>query len=72
MNSYLKMMKHMVDLYRQYRLETNTPSEDSSEFAEFILNIDESHFNRMMSGLPTLFDRNTDPLFRIEFAIKEL
>ena len=36
MNSYLKMMKHMADLYRQYERHMVDIESDSADFAAFI------------------------------------
>jgi len=72
MDSYLKMMKHMADLYRQYENRMVDVADDTSDFAAFIENLNESQFHRMMDGVPTLFGAATDPLFGHGFALKDL
>ncbi len=36
MDSYLKMMKHMADLYRQYETQMTDIAADTVDFAAFI------------------------------------
>jgi hypothetical protein len=72
MDSYLKMMKHMADLYRQYETQMTDISFDTSEFASFIEDLDEPRFHRMMAGIPKLFSGSIDPLYRKKFALKDL
>ncbi len=50
MDSYLKMMKHMADLYRQYETQMTDIASDTVDFASFIKNLDESRFHQMMSA----------------------
>jgi len=72
MDSYLKMMKHMVDLYRQYEMQMADIATDTVDFSEFIESLDESRFHQMMAGIPKLFGSGTDPLFGYKFALKDL
>jgi len=72
MDSYLKMMKHMADLYRQYEIQMTDIANDTADFALFIENMDESRFHQMMAGIPELFSSVTDPLFGYKFALKDL
>ncbi len=72
MDSYLKMMKHMADLYRQYETQMTDIATDTVDFAVFIENLDESRFHQMMAGIPKLFDSVLDPLFGYKFALKDL
>ena len=72
MDSYLKMMKHMADLYRQYEKQMMHVEADTAEFAVFIEGLDESRFHQMMTGIPKLFDAAVDPLFESTFALKDL
>ena len=72
MDSYLKMMKHMADLYRQYEGQMSDVSEDTAGFAAFIEDLDESRFHQMMDGVPTLFGAAADPLFGYNFELKDL
>ncbi|MBW2198448.1 MAG: glycosyltransferase [Deltaproteobacteria bacterium] len=72
MDSYLKMMKHMADLYRQYEKQMVDVADDTSDFAAFIEGLDEPRFHRMMAGVPTLFGAAADPLFRYTFGLKDL
>ena len=72
MDSYLKMMKHMSDLYRQYENQMTDIAPDTVDFAAFIEDLDESRFHQMMEVLPRLFGTAADPLFRYTFALKDL
>ncbi|MBW2582175.1 MAG: hypothetical protein JRE36_01000 [Deltaproteobacteria bacterium] len=72
MDSYLKMMKHMADLYRQYETQMTDIAADTVDFAAFIKNLDESRFHQMMAGIPKLFGSVVDPLFGHQFALKDL
>ena len=72
MDSYLKMMKHMADLYRQYETQMTDIAADTVDFAAFIKNLDESRFHQMMAGIPKLFGSIIDPLFGHQFALKDL
>jgi len=72
MDSYLKMMKHMADLYRQYQTQMTDIAADTVNFAAFIEDLDESRFHQMMTGIPKLFDAAIDPLFESTFALKDL
>ena len=72
MDSYLKMMKHMADLHRQYETQMTDIAADTLEFAEFIENLDESRFHQMMAGIPKLVGSIQDPLFGYKFALKDL
>ncbi len=72
MDSYLKMMKHMADLYRQYETQMTDIAADTVDFAAFIENLDESRFHQMMAGIPKLFGSVRDPLFGYKFALKDL
>ena len=73
MDSYLKMMKHMADLYRQYETQMNDIAADTEDFAVFIQNLDESRFHQMMAGIPKLFGSVIDPLFGNKFVgLKEI
>jgi hypothetical protein len=72
MDSYLKMMKHMADLYRQYETQMTDIAADTVDFASFIKNLDESRFHQMMAGIPKLFGSIIDPLFGHQFALKDL
>ncbi|MBW2337605.1 MAG: glycosyltransferase family 2 protein [Deltaproteobacteria bacterium] len=72
MDSYLKMMKHMADLYRQYETQMTDIAADTVDFAGFIKNLDESRFHQMMAGIPKLFGSVVDPLFGHQFALKDL
>ena len=72
MDSYLKMMKHMADLYRQYETQMTDIVADTVEFAAFIENLEESRFHQMMAGIPKLFGSVIDPLFGYKFALKDL
>jgi len=72
MDSYLKMMQNMVDLYRKYEQQMLRSAPDASEFAAFIENLNESQFHRMMAGIPTMFGPIDDSLFRHTFAIENL
>ena len=71
MDSYLKMMKHMADLYRQYETQMTDIAADTVDFAAFIKNLDESRFHQMMAGIPKLFGSVIDPLFGHQFALKD-
>ena len=72
MNSYLKMMKHMADLYRQYEKQMVDVEDDSADFAAFIEDLDEPQFHKMMTGIPALLGAVADPLYRSKFSLKEL
>ncbi len=72
MDSYLKMMKQMTDLYRQYKTEMIDIAADTADFASFIEDLDESRFHRMMTGIPKLFSSTIDPLYRYKFDLREL
>ena len=72
MDSYLKMMKHMADLYRQYENQMVDVAADTADFAAFIEALDEPRFHRMMAGVPTLFRAAADPLFGYTFGLKDL
>lgn len=72
MDSYLKMMKQMADLYRQYENQMINIEADAVDFAEFIEELDESRFHQMMSGIPKLFSAAVEPLFESTFALKNL
>lgn len=72
MDSYLKMMKHMADLHRQYETQFTDIDADTVDFAAFIKNLDEPRFHQMMAGIPKLFGSVTDPLFERKFALGDL
>jgi hypothetical protein len=72
MDSYLKMMKHMADLYRQYENQMVDIADDTADLAAFIENLDEPRFHQMMAGVPTLFGAPADPLFGHTFGLKDL
>ena len=72
MDSYLKMMKQMADLYRQYENQMINIEADAADFSEFIEELDESRFHQMMSGIPKLFSAAVDPLFECTLALKNL
>ena len=72
MDSYLKMMKNIGDLYRKYQHQMVSVAPDTEDFAAFIENLDESQFHQMMTGIPTLFDATDDSLFKKTFALKNL
>lgn len=72
MDSYLKMMKNMADLYRKYQHQMIEIAPDASDYAAFIENLKESQFHRMMAGIPTLFGTIEDSLFRHTFALENL
>ena len=72
MDSYLKMMKHMVVLYRQYETQMTGIELDSVDFAAFIENLDESRFHKMISGIPKLFGNVIDPLYGYKFSLRDL
>lgn len=72
MDSYLKMMKHMADLYRQYVTQMTDIAADTVDFAAFIEDLDESQFHQMMAGIPKLFGSTIDPLFEYKFVLKDL
>lgn len=72
MNSYLKMMKNIANLYRKYEHQMLRVAPDTEDFAEFIENLDESQFHQMMAGIPTLFGATDDALFEQTFALNNL
>ena len=72
MDSYLKMMQHMADLYRQYETEMTDIAAETADFASFIEDLDEPRFHRMMTGIPKLFSSAIGPLFRQKFKLKDL
>ena len=72
MDSYLKMMKNIADLYRKYEQQMVRIAPDASDFAAFIKNLNESQFHRMMAGIPTMFGAIDDSLFRHTFALENL
>ncbi len=72
MDSYLKMMKNIADLYRKYEQQMVRIAPDVSDFAAFIENLNELQFHRMMAGIPTMFDAIDDSLFRHTFALENL
>lgn len=72
MDSYLKMMKNMADLYRQYEHQMIGITPDASDFAAFIENLNEPQFHRMMAGIPTMFGTIDDSLFRHTFTLENL
>ena len=72
MDSYLKMMKNMADLYRKYQHQMIEITPDASDYAAFIENLKEPQFHRMMAGIPTLFGTIEDSLFRHTFALENL
>jgi hypothetical protein len=72
MDSYLKMIKHMADLYRQYEDQMINAPSDAADFAEFVEALDEQRFHQMMAGVPALFGAATDPLFAYNFRLKDL
>ena len=72
MDSYLKMMKQMTVLYRQYETEMTDIAADTADFASFIEDLNESRFHQMMTGIPKLFNSASDPLFRYKFELKDL
>jgi hypothetical protein len=72
MDSYLKMMKNIADLYRKYEQQMVRIAPDAADFAAFIENLNESQFHRMMAGIPTMFGAIDDSLFRHTFALENL
>jgi len=72
MDSYLKMMKHMADLYRQYETQMDDIAFDTVDFATFIEKLDESQFHQMMAGIPKLIGSVTNPLSGYKFALEDL
>ena len=72
MDSYLKMMKNFADLYRKYEQQMSGMETDAADFAAFIESLDEPHFQRMMSGIPTQFDEIDDALYGQIFSIENL
>ncbi|MGB5616438.1 MAG: hypothetical protein WBM78_06340 [Desulfobacterales bacterium] len=72
MDSYLKMMKNIADLYRKYEQQMVKIAPDAPGFATFIENLNEAQFQRMMAGIPTMFGALDDTLFRHTFSIDNL
>ncbi|RLC06335.1 MAG: hypothetical protein DRH90_03625 [Deltaproteobacteria bacterium] len=72
MDSYLKMMKNIADLYRKYEQRMIRITPDTSDFAAFIENLKESQFHRMMAGIPAMFSTEDDSLFRQTFSLENL
>ena len=72
MDSYLRMMKNIADLYRKYKQQMDNIASDASDFATFIEDLNESQFHRMMAGIPTMFGAVDDSFFRHTFAIENL
>jgi len=66
------MMKHMADLYRQYKTQMTDIASDTADFASFIEGLEESRFHQMMAGIPKLFNSTIDPLFEYKFSLNDL
>jgi hypothetical protein len=67
MDSYLKMMKRMVDLYNQHVRQSGHQSENSERIASFIKDLDVPGYDRLMEGLPSLLDQNQGTVPKYNF-----
>jgi len=67
MDSYLKMMKRMADLYDQYLKHTVYQTENSNRIASFIRELDTPGYNRLLAGLPTLLGQAQGAVPRYTF-----
>ena len=67
MDSYLKMMKRMVDLYDQHLQQSGFQTENSDRIASFIRDLDTPGYDRLLAGLPALLDQNQGAVPRYNF-----
>lgn len=67
MDSYLKMMKRMVDLYDQHLQQSGLQTENSDRIASFIRDLDTPGYDRLLAGLPALLDQNQGAVPRYNF-----
>ncbi len=67
MDSYLKMMKRMVDLYDQHLQQSGHQTEKSDRIASFIRDLDTPEYDRVLAGLPTLLGQGQGAVPRYNF-----
>ncbi len=67
MDSYLKMMKRMVDIYDQLLQQSGHQTENSDRIASFIRDLDTPGYDRLLAGLPTLLDQYPGSVPRYNF-----
>ncbi|OEU56182.1 MAG: hypothetical protein BA862_07835 [Desulfobulbaceae bacterium S3730MH12] len=67
MDSYLKMMKRMVDLYDQHLQQSGHQTEKSDRVASFIRDLDAPEYDRVLAGLPTLLSQGQGAVPRYNF-----
>ena len=74
MDSYLKMMKRMVDLYDQHLKHSVHQTENSNRVAAFIRELDTPAYDRLLAGLPTLLgqDQGAVPKYNFDQDCVEL
>ncbi len=67
MDSYLKMMKRMVDLYDKHLKHSVHQTENSNRIASFIRELDAPGYDRLLAGLPTLLGQDQEAVPRYNF-----
>ena len=67
MDSYLKMMKRMVDLYDQHLQQSGHQTKKSDRMATFIRGLDTPGYDRLLTGLPALLGQNHGAVPRYNF-----
>ena len=67
MDSYLKMMKQMVDLYDRQLHQSGHQTANSDRIASFIRDLDTPGYDRLLAGLPTLLDQYQGVVPRYNF-----
>ena len=67
MDSYLKMMKRMVDLYDQHLKHSVHQTENSNRIAFFIRELDTPGYDRLLAGLPTLLGHDQGAVPKYNF-----
>ena len=67
MDSYLKMMKRMVDLYDQHLQQSEHQTKKSDRMATFIRDLDTPGYDRLLAGLPALLGQNQGAVPRYNF-----
>ena len=67
MDSYLKMMKRMVDLYDQHLKHSVHQTENSNRIASFIRKLDTPGYDRLLAGLPTLLGQDQGAVPKYNF-----
>ena len=67
MDSYLKMMKRMADLYEHHLQRCGHQTKRSDRMATFIRGLDTFGYDRLLEGLPALLDENQGAVPRYNF-----